>query len=133
MTSKKNDVLEKLTEFSNQFAEAASKYQKEAADLFQALPYDDRLKVFCAVVELLAKGELDEGKSYRGVLYDVFKFGPESYGAAQGAGFLALHNSIYTFDELQDIIKEFVSEGMDIAKDNLDRQIMDFLIKKKYF
>jgi hypothetical protein len=118
---------------SNAFVEATNAYQKEADELFNALPQDDRLKVFCAVVKLIAKGELDEKGSYRHVLYDTFKFGPESYAPAQCAGYLDLHNSIYNYDDLHHMIEKFVTDHMDITKDDLKSQITDYLLKKLYF
>lgn len=118
---------------SNAFNESMDAYQKEADELFEALPPDDRLKVFCAVVKLIAKGELDEKGSYRHVLYDTFKFGPESYAPAQCAGYLDLHNSIYNYDDLHHMIEKFVTDHMDITKDDLKSQITDYLVKKLYF
>ena len=120
-------------EASDAFNKAINQYQKEADQLWQALPHDDRLKLFCAVVKILAKAELDDKRSYRGVLYDAFEFDPGSYAPAQCAGFLDLHNSIHTFDDLKNIIKSFVEKRMDITKDNLDEQVVDYLTKKYYF
>ena len=123
----------KYIEASKVFNESMDAYQKEADELFNALPQDDRLKVFCAVVKLIAKGELDEKGSYRHVLYDTFKFGHDSYAVAQCAGYLDLHNSIYNYDDLQRIIEKFVTDHMDITKDDLKSQITDYLLKKLYF
>lgn len=117
---------------SNLFNEAMDSFQKEADDLFQALPYDDRLKVFCAVVKLIAKGELEEKGSYRHVLYDTFKFGQDSYATAQCAGYIALHNAIFDYDDLHRMIEKFVTDHMDITKDDLKSQITDYLHKKLY-
>lgn len=118
---------------SNLFNEAMDSFQKEADDLFQALPYDDRLKVFCAVVKLINKGELEEKGSYRHVLYDTFKFGQDSYAIAQCAGYIALHNAIFDYDDLHRMIEKFVTDHMDITKDDLKSQITDYLLKRLYF
>ena len=123
----------KYIEASKAFNESMDAYQKEADELFNALPQDDRLKVFCAVVKLIAKGELDEKGSYRHVLYDTFKFGHDSYAVAQCAGYLDLHNSIYDYDDLHRMIEKFVTDHMDITKDDLKSQITDYLLKKLYF
>ena len=123
----------KFIEASKAFQEAADAYQKEADEFYAALPHDDRLKIFCAVMKLLAKGELEKKGSYRYILYDVFEFGMESYACAQHAGYLPLHNSIYDYDDLHRIIKKFVEEHMDITKDDLNSQITDYLVKKLYF
>ena len=123
----------KYIEASKVFNESMDAYQKEADELFNALPQDDRLKVFCAVVKLIAKGELDEKGSYRHVLYDTFQFGHDSYAVAQCAGYLDLHNSIYNYDDLHHMIEKFVTDHMDITKDDLKSQITDYLLKKLYF
>ena len=123
----------KYIEASKVFNESMDAYQKEADELFKALPQDDRLKVFCAVVKLIAKGELDEKGSYRHVLYDTFQFGHDSYAPAQCAGYLDLHNSIYNYDDLHHMIEKFVTDHMDITKDDLKSQITDYLLKKLYF
>jgi hypothetical protein len=123
----------KFIEASKAFVEASDAYQKEADEFYAALPHDDRLKIFCAVMKLLAKGELEDKGSYRHVLYDTFQFGPESYAPAQCAGYLQLHNSIYNYDDLHHMIEKFVTEHMDITKDDLKSQITDYLVKKLYF
>jgi hypothetical protein len=58
----------------------------------------------------LCQGELDEKRSYRGVLYGIFGWGPEAYAAAQHAGFLGLHNSIYRFEDLETVFKNTLKE-----------------------
>lgn len=73
--------------------------KREEEEFWATLSPEQQLLVFCAVVRRLNKGELQEQRSYRGILYDVFGFGPESYARAQHAGFLALHNSIEVDDK----------------------------------
>ena len=74
---------------------------------WNSLTKQDQLKAFCQVVRLLVKAELDDRRSYRGCLYDVFGFGPESYARAQMAGFLELHNCIQHPEEEHRTLKEF--------------------------
>lgn len=124
---------EEFKKISDAFNETMDAYQKEADELWESLPHDDRLKLFCAVVRILSKAELEDNRSYRGVLYSAFGFDEGSYAVAQCAGFLALHNSIFTVEELQKLVSGFVKEGMDITKDNLDEQVSDYIIKKHYF
>jgi len=126
-------TLEDLELLKEVFTNAAIDFQKESDELFESLPYDDKLKVFCAVVSLLRKGELEDRGSYRHVLYSTFKFGADSYGPAQYAGLLDLHNSIFDLEDLHKVIKKFVESNMDITKDNLDDQINQYLIKKLYY
>jgi hypothetical protein len=115
---------------SNIFRLAAEQYQKECDDLWNSLPYDDRLKLFCAVSKLIYEGEIKERGTYRHVLYDTFGFGPDSYAAAQCAGYLSIHNAIFNGEEIKGTIKDFVVNFMNITDDNLDKQIDDFILKK---
>jgi len=117
-------------DMSNKFTEAANNYQKECDDLWNSLPYDDRLKLFCAISKLIYEGEIKDKGTYRYVLYDTFGFGPDSYAAAQFAGYLAIHNAIFDGENIKDTIKDFVVNFMDITDDNLDEQLSNFMIKK---
>jgi hypothetical protein len=117
-------------EISRKFNEAVDAYQKEADDFWNSLPYDDRLKLFCAVSKLIVKGEIEEKRSYRGILYDTFGFGPDAYVPAQCAGYMAIHNAIYDSEYIGEIIKDFVENHLDVTKDNLKEQIDKFIYKK---
>lgn len=126
-----DELLKSLDNTRQTFLEAANAYQKDADTLFDSLPYDDRLKVFCAVVAKIAKGELDERGTYRHVLYDTFQFDYDSYAAAQFAGYMDLHNSIYGYEDLHHLLTEF-AERLDVTDDNLNKQVEDFLFKRVY-
>jgi len=120
----------KWEEASKAFNDGINAFQKEADDLWQALPYDDKLKLFCAMSKLIYEGEIKQRGTYRYVLYDVFDFGPDAYVPAQCAGYLAIHNAIFDGEEVANTIKEFVETGLDITKDNLQEQISAFIVKK---
>jgi hypothetical protein len=62
--------------------------------LWDSMTADQQLLLFCKVVRKLVQSELVDQRSYRGVLYDEFGFGLESYVQAQVSGFLTLHNAI---------------------------------------
>ena len=71
------------------------KQERESQEAYwNTLTKDQQLSVFCHVVRQLSTAELDDHRSYRGILYDVFGFGPESYSLALAAGFMDLHNAI---------------------------------------
>lgn len=76
------------------FAEFEKSFTKERQEFFNSLTKDQQLLVFCEVVHKLAKAELQDKRSYRGVLYTEFGFDTDAYGKAQISGFLDLHNSI---------------------------------------
>jgi hypothetical protein len=117
---------------SEEFTQALDGYQKESIELWNSLPYDDRLKLFCAITSLIYKGEIKEKGTYRYVLYNVFGFDLDSYVPAQHSGYMAIHNAIYDGERLRDMIKDFVSNHMDITKDNLDEQLDKFVKKSNY-
>jgi hypothetical protein len=93
--SSNEDRLKALDEISKIFNEAMAEIEKDSEDYWNSLSKEDQLKAFCAISRRIYKGEIEERGSYRYVLYDVFGFGPEAYAAAQMAGYLTIHNSIY--------------------------------------
>lgn len=76
------------------FSELEVRFEEERAAIFNSLTSEQQLAVFCEIVHRLTQAELVDRRSYRGILYEVFGFGPESYTLAQFSGFLELHNSI---------------------------------------
>ena len=107
---KKQEVMDALHESGRDFNKAMDAYQQMANSYFSSLEPEEQLWAFCSIVEKLCKGELDEKRSYRGVLYGTFGWGPEAYAAAQHAGFLSLHNSIYRFDDLEHVMTNTLKE-----------------------
>lgn len=91
MTDSKNRFLEALDELRPMLEEAMKRFEDISEDYWNSLDKEQQLKVFCAVVRRIVKGE-KEGHSYRGMLYDVFGFDTHSYAVAQVAGFLDIHN-----------------------------------------
>lgn len=114
-------------EMSIKFNEAMKVIEADQEKFWESLSEEDRLKVFCAVSRRIYKGEIEDKRSYRGVLYDVFKFGPEAYAQAQVAGYLSIHNSIFDSmnDDLEFTLRKFVHKfGLDVT----DEQINEFVI-----
>lgn len=90
-----NKTINEKANFDKAMDEADAVFVKQREELWNKNSKSDQLELFCHVVSKLTKAELHDKRSYRGVLYTEFGFGPESYGAAQLSGFLELHNSIY--------------------------------------
>jgi len=77
------------------FQEKMAKEEKESEAFWNSLSAEQQLQAFCAVMRRIYRGEIEEGRTYRGMLYDVFKFPPKSYAIAQMSGFLTIHNCIW--------------------------------------
>jgi ferredoxin-fold anticodon binding domain-containing protein len=97
---------DELKEASNAFVKAMNEIQEDQEKFWSSLSTEDQLKAFCCVVRRIYDGEIRNPRSYRGVLYDVFGFGPEAYAQAQQAGFLSLHNSIMSDEEFNELRKD---------------------------
>ena len=102
--------LQALSELSKVFNEAMQECEMEQESYWNSLSKDDQLKAFCAVVRRIHKGDVEDKGSYRYVLYNIFEFGPESYGQAQMAGYLALHNCIFDSEHERDTLKAFAAK-----------------------
>ena len=95
-----------FAEFSRLQQEATAKYAADCDEYWDALPYDDKLMAFSSVVKRIVKGDVKDGGTYRYVLYDVFGFDMDSYGIGMDCGYMALHNSIVEFEELEGLRRE---------------------------
>lgn len=85
------------------FNSAMKEIEEDQEKFWSSLSKEDQLKAFCCVSRRLFEGEIKNPRSYRGVLYSVFGFGPEAYAQAQCAGFLAIHNSIMNDEEFNEL------------------------------
>lgn len=98
---KNEDLLESLQELSEIFNKAMKEIEEDQEQFWNSLSKEDQLKAFCAVSRRICEGEIVKRGSYRYVLYQVFGFGPESYVQAQDAGYLSIHNAIWTAEEFE--------------------------------
>lgn len=103
--NRKQEILDELHESGKTFMEAMNQYQDMAESYWTGLEPEEQLWAFCAMMRRLCKAELEEGKSYRGTLYNTFGWGPEAYAAAQMSGFMDIHNAIYKYDDLVHVFK----------------------------
>jgi len=123
----REEALVKMASFSQAFNDAMEGIKNEEEDYWKSLTVDQQMAAFNCVIRRLYDGEINEQRSYRGVLYDVFGFGPESYARAQMAGFLAIHNAIHTIDEESDQLKAFAKYlGLAVSEEQVD----EFLLGK---
>jgi hypothetical protein len=101
----KLDLLDKLEEASKVFNQAMKELEDKSEEYYNSLTKEQQLDAFCAISRRIYRGEIEEQGSYRYVLYQVFGFGPEAYAQAQLAGYLAIHNSIYSGQNPDDHVK----------------------------
>jgi hypothetical protein len=86
-----SDPFENIHE---QYKKALDQYDEDAEKYWEALSYEDKLKVFYIVTKRIHKGDIIDNGSYRHVLYDVFGFDMDSYIVGMDSGYMAIHNSI---------------------------------------
>jgi len=99
------ELTQALIEISDIQKEIETHYKDECEDYWASLSEEEKLKVFYSVISRVVQGELKNKGSYRHVLYEVFGFGPEAYVIGMECGFLDLHNSIFTSEELKELKK----------------------------
>jgi ABC-type Fe3+-citrate transport system substrate-binding protein len=98
-----SDLLKSLVDVSKYEEEYRLKYEAEVNSWWESLPQNQREFAFYAVVSRIYKAEIVEHKSYRGVLYDTFGFDPGFYMDGMNCGYMTLHNSIYTAEEMHNL------------------------------
>ena len=86
-------------EFLDMEVKAIEEYNQKAKEYFQSLETDNQLLLFFHITNKIFENYYEDGGSYRGLLYDKFKFGPEAYSLGMDSGMFTLHNSISTPDE----------------------------------
>jgi hypothetical protein len=100
MTDEKTrKVLDELAALGQEMQKYKEQYEAENDAWWNGLTEKERQDAFYAVCKRIYQGEIVDQGSYRYVLYDVFKFGPEMYGAGMDCGYMEIHNSIFTAGE----------------------------------
>lgn len=95
MTDDKKSLLDHLEEMQELYKEHADLYEKEADQFWNDLDYEDKLLAFYSVCKRIHQGDVKDGGTYRYVLYDVFDFEPDAYGAGMECGYMDIHNLIF--------------------------------------
>lgn len=121
------EQMELFEEASIAFEEALKMIENEQEEYWISLSKEHQLMAFCAVVRRIQNGEFVHHRSYRGMLYDIFGFGPEAYVQAQDAGFLEIHNAIVDSMHVRDILMEFCKENnIENAQEKVDKYISEY-------
>ena len=123
-------ALDALREASAAFQEAIEHEKALSESFWNGLNSEEQLWVFCAIVRRLHRGEIEDRRSYRGVLYETFGWGPEAYAPAQCSGYLDIHNSIYNNDDLVNLAEFVVKDlGQEVDKE----RIQEIIFKRLYY
>jgi len=101
---------DKLDEIQNHFQQVVDAMKQEQESYWNSLTPEQQLLAFCAIMRRVYQGELEEKRSYRGVLYGTFGWGPEAYMPAQMAGYLSIHNSIMPDDHDRKLLEQFCQQ-----------------------
>ena len=109
------------------FENSKIEYDKSAQEFFDNLKYEDKLKAFYYIVKNIHDAELNENLTFRGVLYDKFNFDKDSYSIGMDCGFLDLHNSIYTKDDLRENLQSVLNQLKITVDQNKFNQLLHVL------
>lgn len=101
MSEERSKALSELAELDTTIFEIEREYEERVDAWWGGLTEEERMMAFYSVVKRIVQGELREHQTYRGILYDTFGFDPGSYMMGMSCGFMELHNSIYTREEMR--------------------------------
>jgi len=87
-------LLVEINAIGQEMHKYKDQYEAKNDAWWNGLTEKERQDAFYAVCKRIYQGDIIDQGSYRYVLYDVFKFGPEMYGAGMDCGYMAIHNSI---------------------------------------
>lgn len=96
-----SSFLDKMSALSEDFQKSMEAEDRENDQWWNSLSIEDRERAFYSVVKRIVEGDIEKQGSYRFVLYDVFGFDPGSYVMGMNCGYMTLHNSIYSDEEIQ--------------------------------
>ena len=112
---------EEYQQFLEAEVNAELDYKKKAKDYFETLDTETKHLLFYHITNTIYENYFNNKGSYRGLLYDKFDFGPEVYGLGYSSGMFALHNAIFTPDELEENFNNLVIHlKLDLSKKELD-------------
>lgn len=127
MDEKTEKAMQELAEISERFQAAMKEDEERQEQYWNSLTKEQQLMVFCAISRRILDGEIKQGGSYRYVLYNVFGFGPEAYVPAQCAGYMEIHNALFTGRDEEELLKNFA----EFAK--IDSEVVSQYLQRKYF
>ena len=100
--------------------EALKQYEQKAKEYFDSLETDNQLLLFFHITNTIFENYFKDNGSYRGLLYDKFKFGPEAYSLGMDSGMFTLHNSISSPDENEERFQKLIKFlRLELSKEDL--------------
>ena len=100
--------------------ESQELYTQKAKEYFESLETDNQLLLFFHITNQIFENYFHGSGSYRSLLYDKFKFGPEAYSLGCSSGMFAIHNAISTPDEIEERFQKFIKHmNLDLTKEEL--------------
>jgi alpha-glucuronidase len=100
--------------------EALEQYEQKAKEYYDSLETDNQLLLFFHVTNTIFENYFKDSGSYRGLLYDKFKFGPEAYSLGMDSGMFTLHNSISTPKENEERFEALMKFlDLDLTKEQM--------------
>lgn len=123
MSDEREKAMLELAEAQKIFDEIEKEYDDEANSFWDGLSQDDKQRAFYSVVKRLVKGELRDRGTYRYILYYVFGFDSDSYFMGMNCGYMELHNSIYTQQEMRELRdRELAAKGIEVKTYKVERK-----------
>jgi hypothetical protein len=113
-------------EMTAQFEQSFKDLEQQQEQYWASLTKEQQLDLFCCVVRRLVKGEIEDNRSYRGILYDTFGWGPEAYAIAQMAGYINLHNAIFKKERIHEILVGVLKD----VEINIDPEVLNQVLGK---
>jgi len=80
---------------SQDFRKATEEWVADMEEWWRNLPTDQQQWAFYNVCRRIYEGDVMQRRSYRGVLYDTFGWGPEAYALGMEARYMDLHNLLW--------------------------------------
>jgi hypothetical protein len=111
---------EEYKEFLDMEDKAIEEYKQKAKEYFQSLELDNQHLLFFHITNTIFENYFKDNGSYRGLLYDKFKFGPETYSLGLDSGMFTLHNSISTPKENEERFQALMKFlNLDLSKEEM--------------
>ena len=112
-----SDEHKELLQIEEQVRE---QYTLKAKEYYDSLETDNQLLLFFHITNTIFENYFKDNGSYRGLLYDKFKFGPEAYSLGMDSGMFTLHNSISTPDENEERFQKLIKFlKLELSKEDL--------------